>query len=241
MAGTARCEQTKIPEAIHHPWELSLTRPRSDSYGAHLTLSASVDIHANGQGGPANPPDKVELRRLLRARRRQFVAALSAGERAAATQALADQVIRRIAGSRVLAGYVATGSECDPAAILEAAAAGGVRIALPHVVAPEQPMRFLAWRPGEPLVAGPGGLLQPVAEADPLTPDTVLVPLLGFDRQLHRLGQGAGYYDRAFAALGEARRIGLAWSVQEVPALPQDGWDVALHAVATERAWFDAR
>jgi 5-formyltetrahydrofolate cyclo-ligase len=146
-------------------------------------------------------------------------------------------VVRRLAGSRILAGYVAMGNECDPLAIL---AAAGARIALPHIAAAEEPMRFLAWRPGDPLVAGPNGLLQPAADAEPLDPDTVLVPLIGFDRQLHRLGQGAGHYDRALAALGEARRVGLGWSVQEMAALPQDPWDVPLHAVATERSWFAA-
>ena len=154
-----------IPEAIHHPWELSLTRPRSDSHGAHLTLPASEDIHANGHGGPANPTDKAELRTLLRARRASFLAALSPGERAAANRALADQVTRRIADSRILAGYVAIGSECDPAPILAAAAAAGAKIALPHVIDAERPMRFLAWQPGDRLAAvAQGRLLRPMAE-----------------------------------------------------------------------------
>ena len=96
-----------------------------------------------------------------------------------------------------------------------------------------------AWRAGDPLVGGPSGLLQPASDAAPLVPDMVLVPLIGFDRALHRLGQGAGYYDRACAVLSDARRIGLAWSVQEWPAVPCDPWDVPLHAVATERAWIE--
>ena len=165
---------------------------------------------------------------------------MSQGERAAANRALADQLVRRIAGTRFLAGYVPIGSECDPAPILSAAAAAGVAIALPHVTAPDQPMRFLAWRAGDPLIGGPSGLLQPAGNAEPLVPDLVLVPLIGFDRALHRLGQGAGYYDRALAMLPDTRRIGLAWSVQELPELPQDPWDVPLHAVATEHAWFGA-
>jgi 5-formyltetrahydrofolate cyclo-ligase len=196
-----------------------------------------VDIHANGHGGPANP--KPALRKQLRARRARFLAALSEGERAAAHQALADQVIRRIGDCRILAGYVAIGGECDPAPILAAAASAGATIALPHVVEPDRPMRFLAWRAGDPLVAGPAGLLQPTTDTEMVIPDTILVPLIGFDRTLNRLGQGAGYYDRACAALSDARRIGLAWSVQEVDALPCDPWDVPLHAVATERAWIE--
>jgi 5-formyltetrahydrofolate cyclo-ligase len=198
-----------------------------------------VDIHANGHGGPANPTDKTELRRLLRARRAAFLAGLSQGERAAVSQALADRVLTRIAGCRVLAGYVAVGNECDPAPILSAAAAGGPRIALPHVIDPAQPMRFIAWRPGEPLIAGPAGLLQPGGDGEAVAPDVILLPLIGFDRALNRLGQGAGYYDRACAALPDARRIGLAWNVQEWPALPADPWDVPLDAVATQREWIE--
>ena len=230
---------TKIPEAIHHPWELSLTRPRSDSHGAHLTLPASEDIHANGHGGPANPKTKADLRKLLRARRAEFLAGLSQGERAAVTQALADRVLSRIGGCRILAGYVAIGHECDPTPILSAAASAGATIALPHVTDPAQPMRFLTWRPGDPLAAGPGALLQPAADGEAVEPDVILLPLIGFDRGLHRLGQGAGYYDRACALLPDARRIGLAWNVQEWPALPGDSWDVPLHAVATQREWIE--
>jgi 5-formyltetrahydrofolate cyclo-ligase len=70
-------------------------------------------------------------------------------------------------------------------------------------------------------------------------PDIILTPLLGFDHLLHRLGQGAGHYDRAFAALPGARRIGVAWSVQHVDPLPTDPWDVPLHAVITEQGWFE--
>ncbi len=44
-----------IPEAIPHPWGLSLPRPWPDAYGPHLTYLASEDIPANGHGGSANP------------------------------------------------------------------------------------------------------------------------------------------------------------------------------------------
>jgi 5-formyltetrahydrofolate cyclo-ligase len=99
-------------------------------------------------------------------------------------------------------------------------------------------MRFLAWSPGEPLLPGRHGIEQPdLAAAPEVAPDLFLAPLLGFDRRLHRLGQGAGYYDRAFARYPDAIRVGIAWHVQECDFVPDDPWDVPLHAVLTEREW----
>jgi len=96
------------------------------------------------------------------------------------------------------------------------------------------PIRFLAWQLGEPLVDGPFNLRQPDPASPEVEPDVILTPLVGFDRRLNRLGQGAGHYDRAFARYEAAWRVGVAWSVQEVPAIPADIWDVPLHAIITE-------
>ncbi|MFZ8396223.1 5-formyltetrahydrofolate cyclo-ligase, partial [Staphylococcus aureus] len=68
-------------------------------------------------------------------------------------------------------------------------------------------------------------------------PDIILTPMLAFDAKLDRLGQGAGYYDRAFATFPDAWRIGVAWSVQQVESLPTEAWDMPLHAVITECGW----
>ena len=97
-------------------------------------------------------------------------------------------------------------------------------------------MRFLRWT-GKALVSGPFGIEQPSADSPALTPDIVLTPLLAFDRSGRRLGQGAAYYDRTFARLPDAWRVGVAWSVQEVECIPVDPWDVPLHAIATEKEW----
>lgn len=139
----------------------------------------------------------------------------------------------------VIASYLPVRGEADPGTITDAARARGWRIALPHVCTRDAPMRFLAWKPGDPLLPGPMGLRQPPADAPPLIPDLILTPLVAFDAAGNRLGQGAGYYDRAFAALPAARRIGIAWSFQQIPAVPVDAWDVPLHGIVTEQGWID--
>lgn len=189
---------------------------------------------------------KEEFRRQLRARRRQFVSTLAdEGRLQHALETLADRVIEHLGDARSIAAYWPSGAEVDTAPLLRTIhalgrATGPPLIGLPHIESPGGEMRFLRWCPGDPLEAGAHGLRQPRADADPIIPDLVLTPLVGFDRRLMRLGQGAGYYDRLFALHPSVRRIGLAWSVQEVEEAPADPWDIALHGLATEREWIES-
>lgn len=175
--------------------------------------------------------DKTILRARLRAERDSFVATH------AAAIVPPPQFLALLAPGLTVASYVPLGSEADPALLARAAVERGGTIALPHVVNRSEPMRFLAWDAQSELIAGRYGLSQPHHDAPVLAPDIILTPLLGFDAGLERLGQGAGYYDRAFAAFPHAHRIGVAWDVQRVDALPVDAWDVPLHAVITESGW----
>ncbi len=145
--------------------------------------------------------------------------------------------LARLSAGLTVASYVPIGSEADPSPLARAAVEAGCVIALPHVVDRTQPMRFLSWDTEAALAAGPYGLSQPAETAAQLEPDIILTPLVGFDRAGNRVGQGAGYYDRAFAAHPKAWRVGVALSVQEVATLTPDPWDVPLHAIATELDW----
>jgi 5-formyltetrahydrofolate cyclo-ligase len=180
--------------------------------------------------------DKKDLRAALRSRRDAFVAALDDDGRQSAVQALAQRLDAVLARATCVAGYMPLGSEFPVHAVLERAAALGCATALPVVEGRDRAMHFSPWRPGDPLTRGWAGLSQP----DPsriVAPDLILTPLLGFDRALGRLGQGAGFYDRYFPKAPDARRIGIAWACQEVDEIPIDPWDVPLHAIVTEMDW----
>lgn len=171
--------------------------------------------------------DKLVLRARLRAARDGFARTGAVG--------VPPAFAARLEPDLVVASYVPLGSEADPAPFEAVARQAGCTIALPHVVSRAAPLRFL--RADGALETGPFNLRQPPAEAPEARPDIILTPLLGFDRAGNRLGQGAGHYDRAFAAYPEAWRIGIAWSMQQVDALRPDPWDVPLHAIATESEW----
>ena len=175
--------------------------------------------------------DKAALRAAIRARRDAFVGT--------SPRALTPppEFLALLATGLTVTSYVPVGSEADPSPLARAAVEAGCVIALPHVTTRAETMRFLRWETEATLIAGPFGLSQPAADAAALIPDIILTPLLAFDHKLDRLGQGAGYYDRAFAQFPHAHRIGVAWSAQLVDALPTDAWDVPLHALITEHGW----
>jgi 5-formyltetrahydrofolate cyclo-ligase len=183
---------------------------------------------------------KVRARREAKDRRQALVAALTPAERCVAAIMLAERAEARLADARIVAVYLPIGAEIDTLPLIERLERRNLAIALPCVTSRNGSMRFLAWTPGDPLPGGPMGLRQPESDAPELIPDLIFTPLLAFDTRLHRLGYGAGFYDRAFEALPQARRIGLAWRAQQVMAIADESWDVPLHAVATEKEWIEA-
>lgn len=179
-------------------------------------------------------PAKIRLREQLRARRSAYVATIGPDGARTAAEAAMRHLLPHIPHTATVAVYLALKDELDPEPLIQALHARGQVIALPALF-DRSAMRFLAWAPGEPLERGPMRLRQPLQSASERVPDLVVTPLLAFDRAGHRIGYGAGHYDRAFQRLPGAHRIGLTWAVQEVDRIPHDPWDVPLHAIVTEQ------
>ena len=81
------------------------------------------------------------------------------------------------------------------------------------------------------------GIPEPLDSAPAVEPDLLFVPLACFDRRGHRIGYGAGYYDRSLAQLRAAKSIhavGVAYGVCEVAAVPYEAHDQSLDVVVTE-------
>lgn len=180
---------------------------------------------------------KSELRRTFRGKRDNFVGKLSIAEKDIAFSHLPSPLAKICTPGTLVAGYVAKGSEADPSKLLQAAAELGCTLALPHVTSKVAPMRFLLWNFGDPLEPGVFGLMQPLATANEVVPNIVLVPLVAYDDQLMRLGQGAGHYDRALSLLTSAVAVGIGWSIQQADFVPTEPWDVPLDALLTEKSW----
>ncbi len=65
--------------------------------------------------------------------------------------------------------------------------------------------------------------------------DVVIVPMLGFDGRLHRIGYGGGYYDKFLAGLPRARKIGVCYEIGHLKQyLPVEHHDVRMDMIVTE-------
>jgi 5-formyltetrahydrofolate cyclo-ligase len=193
-----------------------------------------------------NPSTSVEdskaaLRREATARRD----ALPVEARSAAAETIAARPfsLSIVAGS-IVSGFMPLKSEINPLPLLRTLAGRGARLALPVVSERGNPLIMRAWNWGEPLSPGVWGIREPMPEAAEVEPDILLVPLLAFDRTGRRLGYGGGYYDLTLARL-RARKavvaVGLAFAVQEVPAVPTTPRDALLDLVLTEHEVIDLR
>jgi 5-formyltetrahydrofolate cyclo-ligase len=188
-----------------------------------------------------SPSDKIRRRAEALAARRRYARSLAPELRAELEAKLAQIVTPHLITAKVVAGYHPLKDEISPYAVLERLGAGQ-RAVLPWFL--DRDSRMI-WREAPAVEPSPWGVLQPAADAAPLAPDTVLVPLVLADRSGTRIGHGKGHYDRALSHLRESGRvftIGLAWEPQVIEeALQPDPWDVPLDAIATPKEWIACR
>jgi len=111
----------------------------------------------------------------------------------------------------------------------------GALTALPVVVAPKQPLVFRAWHPGVAMAAGPLDIPYPVNSPE-VVPETVLLPMNGWDDGGYRLGYGGGFFDRTLASMPKKPVvIGVTYELARIPTIHPQSWDIPVDWVVTER------
>ncbi len=172
------------------------------------------------------PTDLDRLRGELRQRRRQR--ALAATDNSVGPY---PELEALIAAAHCVGLYRPVGGEPDPLPML-----GPYRVdtALPWVSGGRPEMIFRRWQSGDTLVKSTWGGRQPTPDTDLVVPDLIFVPLLGFDHNFNRIGQGGGHYDRYLSAHPSACRIGLAWECQRVESITPRPWDIPMDGILTE-------
>ena len=201
---------------------------------------------------------KAAIRAEMRRRRGGLSPdALAAAGAAASARLRALPVMR---AARLVAAYRAVRGEIPLEDLMEGPPPGpaSVSYTLPRVRGRD--LEFAVCRPGRRFESGAFGIPEPVGgEVVALVDhDVVLVPVVAFDADGYRVGQGRGFYDRALAGRPAGRSdlgsgpgpgagvqpesagrsgpvlIGVAHSFQQVDEAPRHPWDAALDAVVTE-------
>lgn len=198
-----------------------------------------MDSSASQQQGSRRPSRK-ELRLQLRKKR----LSLTPSQQQHAAIAL-DKTLTRsglLNRHRQIAFYLANDGEIDPARLLRRAHHRGLHCYLP-VLAPNNSLWFVRYRPGDRLKKNRFGIPEPINLASKRKPwalGLVLLPLVGFDRLGGRLGMGGGFYDRSFKKclyspkMTGPQLMGLAHRCQELAFIEQESWDIPLSLIATD-------
>lgn len=187
--------------------------------------------------------DLPQLRKHLK----QVRAAIGAEARARASKRILDRLSRhyRFLKAQRIAAYFGSNHEVDPMPLMRTASDLGKVIYLP-VLHPFRQGRllFCQWQPGDRLRRNRFGIPEPILTRDTVLPvqhlDLVVMPLLGFDSALNRLGMGGGFYDRSLAfrnRRGISHRpylLGLAFEVQRVNHLQRQPWDINVDTIISE-------
>jgi 5-formyltetrahydrofolate cyclo-ligase len=141
-----------------------------------------------------------------------------------------------IQNAKKIGGYYPSNYEIDDLEILDVLDKKNFKTSLP-IVKKKNQMNFYIWSKKDPLKINKFGIPEPVSSKI-IYPDILLVPLVGYDKNLNRLGYGGGFYDRYIEKIDKIKKvtkIGLAFSYQKIKSVPIDQHDKKLDFIITEK------
>jgi len=177
---------------------------------------------------------KNELRLILKERR----FSLSDEERNTLSEEIAKRLEPLLKQKTSILFYASKLPEVETLSLMDRMLKAGKIISVPIIEKETHTLRLSKIDSIDELKPSTFSVPEPITSEKPISPDsidTVLLPLLGFDRAGRRLGYGAGYYDRFLAKNSHLLKIGLAYSLQEEWEIPVESTDIRLDYVVTEK------
>ena len=128
-------------------------------------------------------------------------------------------------------------NEVRTSGIIEDAWKNGKTVAVPKVHG--EIMKFYQIDSYEQLEEGCFGIPEPkvgcLEVVDVPQNSIVIMPGVAFDTQGNRIGYGKGYYDKYFSKYPKVYKIAIAFSLQIVPEILADRFDIKADCVITEK------
>ncbi|MDD1665544.1 MAG: 5-formyltetrahydrofolate cyclo-ligase [Methanomicrobiales archaeon] len=177
--------------------------------------------------------EKNRVRQAMRERRE----AMTPGERLEKSGRICRRVLDLIRDGETVMVYSSKELEANTRSLTGTLLARGNPVIVPIIVREDVSLRLSYLKDPSVLVVSTFGVPEPIGSEIPARAeevDTIILPMLGYDRKGGRLGYGAGYYDRFLARNPRIRRIGIAFSCQEAEEIPCDANDIHMNLIITE-------
>ncbi len=177
-------------------------------------------------------------KQTLRARARSTRDAIPPRKRAELSNAIREYLLSFLDGADPVLVYASKPPEVDTGSLIEEMISRGTRVVVPIIEKEHRNLRLSYLKNVSLLSASTFSVPEPIGHeipADPEEINVVIVPMIAFDSAGHRLGYGAGYYDRFLSRNPHMQKIGVAFSCQEVDSIPADENDICMDFVVTEK------
>ena len=179
--------------------------------------------------------EKKAQRKAARAARQS----LTAGQRAEKSAVICEKLkaLDEIRRAKTIFSYLGLWDEVDLSAFDAWARAEGKKVAYP-VCGKRGQMEIYVPASMDDLVKDSMGITAPDPEKseqiEPADVDVILLPMVAFDSDNRRMGQGGGFYDRYLVRSPESKHIAVAFSEQEVPRVITEPFDIPMDMVVTD-------
>jgi 5-formyltetrahydrofolate cyclo-ligase len=153
---------------------------------------------------------------------------------------LIELIDKKKLNSKIIGCYYPFNCELDILNVLEVLENKKYILSLPKILKNNE-MNFFKWSIYDPLKINKYGIPEPISDKK-IDPNILLIPLVGFDNKLNRLGYGGGYYDRYLSKVKLFKpvlKIGVGFSFQKVKNLPINKYDQKLDYIITEKKLFN--
>lgn len=169
--------------------------------------------------------EKRELRKYIRARKREYSAETLGNMSHTACQHLLDNSL--LAKAKTVMMYYPLSDEVDITSVIEQYADRGKTVLLPQVTG-DTTMVLRRYTGRKDLREGAFGIMEPCGElfTDYKDIDVAVIPGMAFDSECNRLGRGKGYYDRFLPLLpDDIYIIGICFPFQLLQHIPTEAHD----------------
>ncbi len=190
-------------------------------------------------------PSKSDLRATCKA----ILKAIPPTDRARRSDRLAEHLLgwEEIQHASTILAYAALPTEISLDPFIAAALGQGKRICIPRIewdTRSMHPARICNL--DTDLTTTEHRIPTPIPTCPPIEPDEIdliLIPGLAFDRDLNRLGRGAGFYDRMIETMSPCptrpRLVGVCFADQVVERVPTEPHDHPMDRIITEAGLVD--